>query len=205
MDEFGAESFVPSESASSASEGLSEEAKQRFAAQAAAAAQVRGEERKSKKRDQGVAQAIMQFLTDQQQSHLAVLIARLVGRECPSSFILSVLSLINPMCARSVDDDLRERPAPTIPSSLPVPAALSSSVNTDDATQWIGRMQAILARDHDAILRALLVDQRQLDGSLLQLTTFVLQDYVEQNAPPFEQLQMTAGGVLQGIFGTYLQ
>jgi len=57
--------------------------------------QIQKEEKKAKKKDDGVAQVILQFLTDDQRTHLATLIARLVALDCPSPFILSILSLIN--------------------------------------------------------------------------------------------------------------
>ena len=55
----GPEIFTPGEGGSSASEGLSEQAKQRFAASAAAAKASQKDERKAKKRDDKVAQAII--------------------------------------------------------------------------------------------------------------------------------------------------
>src|SRR3989338_2538414 len=76
-------------------EQLSEEAKQRFAAAAAAMAQIRREEKRSKKRDDQVARVILQFLAQDSNTHLFLLISRLVARDCPSIFILSIISLID--------------------------------------------------------------------------------------------------------------
>ena len=102
FDVGGSESFVPSEGEGGMSEQASEAAKQRFAGTSAALQQIQHEEKKSRRRDDSVAQTILQFLTDAQRTHLATLISRLVALNCPSHFILAVLSLISPNCkARS--------------------------------------------------------------------------------------------------------
>ena len=104
----GSESFVPSEGEGGASEQASEAAKQRFAGTSAALQQIQREEKKSKRRDDSVAQAILQFLTDNQRTHLATLISRLVSLNCPSHFILAVLSLISKECRGIVNEYLKE-------------------------------------------------------------------------------------------------
>lgn len=96
MSEFGGPDILgPSEGGSSAPEQLSEQAKQRFAAAAAAMQQIQREEKRSKKRDDQVAKAIVQFLGQDEHTHLFLLISRLVARDCPSIFILTILSLIH--------------------------------------------------------------------------------------------------------------
>jgi DNA-directed RNA polymerase beta' subunit len=99
---------MPSEGGSGAPEQLSEAAKARFAAAGAAMAQIQREEKRSKKRDARVARAIIQFLNDDKYAHLFVLISRLVARDCPSVFILAVLSLINDESASVVQEYLQE-------------------------------------------------------------------------------------------------
>src|SRR3989344_9696313 len=96
MSDFGGLDIgATQEGASNASEQLSEDAKARFAAAAGAMRQIRREEKKSKKKDDRVAQVIMKFLGNQQDAHLFTLISRLVARDCPSIFILAVISLID--------------------------------------------------------------------------------------------------------------
>src|SRR3989344_2217695 len=109
MSEFGgSEIFTPGEGGSSAPEALSEAAKQRFAAAAAGMKAIQREEKKSKKRDSRVARTIIQFLNDDRYTHLFVLISRLVARNCPSIFILSILSLIDDECLTVVEEYLKE-------------------------------------------------------------------------------------------------
>ncbi|TSC79669.1 MAG: hypothetical protein G01um101425_600 [Candidatus Peregrinibacteria bacterium Gr01-1014_25] len=210
MQDFGnIESGTPGEGQGGVSEELSEEAKQRFAAQQAAAAQVRREEQRAKKRDTGVAHIILQFLTDQQRAHLATLIARLVGRECPSTFLLAVLSLINDECLSACEEALREYSSPGVPGASHAQAITELSERSGQRGRvdaWTGRMQRTVAIDPQAVLGALLTGDRQLDGSVLQLTAFVLQDFLRQSGKDvsYEQSQPLAAGILQAVFAPFM-
>lgn len=210
FDMGGSESFVPSEGESGASEGLSEAAKARFAGAQAAMQQIQREEKKAKKRDDGVAHMILQFLTDSQKTHLATLISRLVAIDCPSTFILAILSLINDDCLRVVEEYLKEHEVADIPESvaaslIPTEGALDEAANRR-LVIWIERMEQVLAGDSDAILKALLVEHRNIDGTVLQLTTFVLQEFLESHGKQaaFESLQGISISVLQSMFEPYM-
>src|SRR5687767_2547972 len=104
----GLEIGAPGEGQSGAPEQLSEQAKQRFAAAAAAMIQIQREEKKSKKRDSRVAKTILQFLQDDKYTHLFVFISRLVAPDFPSVFILAILSLVNEECRTVVKQYLQE-------------------------------------------------------------------------------------------------
>ena len=209
MSESGApsESWAPGEESSGVSEAAREQAAQRFAASQQAAAQQQKDEKKAKKRDDSIAQVILQFLTDTQKTHLATLIARLVARDCPTTFILAILSLINDRCATAVDEYLREKdiamPAPQDIDRSVVPSggSLTEEANALLAT-WIMRMDLAMRADEDIVLKTLIVDDHNIDGTILQLTTFVLQDFLQshdKNAA-FENLQTLAASILQSIF-----
>lgn len=203
---------MPDEGGGSASEEVREQAAQGFAAsQAAAAAQAR-EEKKSRKRDDGVAQVILQFLNDKQKTHLATLIARLVARDCPTVFLLAVLSLINEKCAAAVSDYLKERnieaPSPDNfdHSIIPVNKALTEGAN-EQLAAWVMRMDMVMQTDGDNILNSLLVDDQNIDGTILQLVSFVLQEFLalQEKAVEFENLQQLSAGILQPLFAPYMQ
>ena len=206
----GSESFTPGEEGSGVSEAAREQASQRFAASQQAAQQQQKDEKRAKKRDDGVAQVILQFLTDTQKTHLAILIARLVARDCPSPFILAVLSLINHRCAETVEEYLKEREIDIAGSSvdrsmIPSEHALSVEAN-ERMARWLMRMDAVLQTDPDAILNALIVDEQNIDGTILQLTSFVLQTFLEEHdkKPEFEQIQQLSAGILQSIFTPHM-
>lgn len=212
MSETGYESYAPGEGESGAPEQLSEEARQRFAAAGAAMQAARREEKKSKKKDSRVAKTIVRFLNDDRYTHLFVLISRLVGRDCPSIFILAILSLIDEECQTVVREHLQEV-APGMEAVQPsVPAVATTALGEQtnrDFLEWITRMQMVLSLEPSAILQRLMVDEHNIDGTVLQLTAFILQEYFRserggQKEPPFEKLHIFAANILQTVFEPFM-
>ncbi len=190
-------------------EALSEEARARFAGAAAAQQQAKKEEKKAKKRDDGVAQMIMAFLSDTQRTHLATLISRLVAIDCPSPFLLAILSLVNSDCAKAVEEYLTEQGTPPNIDTKSLTAlgdtALSADANAA-LEKWILSMELVLASDPEHILKALIVDEGNIDGTVLQLTTFVLEEFLKGNgkAVAFPDLQRVSISILQAVFEGYM-
>ena len=212
MSELGGptESWNPEEGGT-ASEGLSEEAKQRFAAAAAGRKQIKKEEKKSKKKDDQVAKVIIQFLDDKDHAHLFVLISRLVARDCPSIFILSILSLIHETSLDEVEGYLEERLDKSAEETVDESMALMKGGDLDEEANrtlvnWITRMQMVLSTDPEKILVKLMIDEKNLDGTVLQLTTFVLQEFFEsqKRAAPFEKIQPLTASILQAVFEPFI-
>ncbi len=214
MSEFGPESSAPGEGATGALEQLSEEAKQRFAAAAAGMQAARREERKSKRRDTRVARAIIQFLGDEKYTHLFVLISRLVARDCPSIFILAILSLIDDDCTAVVQEYLMEATGKDSLETVNESMELTQNHTLDAQSnkhlvEWITRMQMVLSLETVPILTRLMVDEHNIDGTVLQLTTFVLQDFFQSEEGggreiPFENLHVFTASILQSIFEPFL-
>ena len=150
MSDLGSiEAGLPPEIAGGMPEELSEEAKQRFAAAAAAMQRIRREEKKSRKRDDQVAQVIIQFLGDTGRSHLFVLISRLVARDCPSIFILAILSLIHRESRETVQEYLKESGRKTAEETVSENLALLRPGELDAATNralidWITRLKLVI-------------------------------------------------------------
>ncbi len=205
------ESGAPGEEGGGGGEVAREQARDGFAAaQQASLQQLQRDEKKSKKRDDGVAQIILQFLTDTQRTHLAVLIARLVAINCPTPFILAILSLINEQCRAGVEEYLKDKNVQTSENqSLPIilqgERGLDASANTK-LVMWIARMDHVLQTDPETILGSLLIDQNNIDGTVLQLTTFVLQTFLTEHGKnaEFENLQALSVGVLQSLFTSHM-
>ena len=215
MSEFGgAEILGPGEGASGAPEALSEEAKQRFAAAAAATMQIQREEKRSKKRDARVARTILQFLNDDRYAHLFILISRLVARDCPSVFILAILSLIDKESKAVVQEYLQELGQKSTEDTVSENVQLIEGGKIGEEVnralvEWITRMQMILNMETQQILEKLMIDESNIDGTVLQLTTFVLQEFFRMEVGgrrdiPFEQLHTLAGNVLQTVFEPFL-
>lgn len=210
----GLEIGAPGEGASGAPEQLSEEAKQRFAAAAAAMVQIQREEKRSKRRDSRVAKTILQFLNDDRYTHLFVLISRLVARDCPSIFILAILSLINEDCRSVVKEYLEETgqapPDVSQAEDVQVVEGESLDVRTNKIMiAWITRMQMVMSLDAEPILHKLMVDERNIDGTVLQLTTFVLQEFFKTSVgggrhAEFDSLQTLSVSILQTVFEPFL-
>lgn len=205
------ESYSPGEG-SGVSEELSEEAKQRFAGAAAAMQQIKKEEKQSKKKDDQVAQIIIQFLDDEQHAHLFLLISRLVARDCPSIFILAILSLIHEPSREEVENYLKEHDKKSAEETVDENTSLMKGGEEIDAktnrslVEWITRMQLVLSMDPEGILLRLMLDEKNIDGTVLQLTTFVLQEFftAQKRSAPFEKLQPLTASILQTVFEPFV-
>lgn len=206
FDMSGPESFSPSEGGGSAGEALSEEAKAKFAAQAQGAAQVRAQSQKAQKRDRSVADAIIAFLTDAQRQHLATLIARIVARDCPSPFLLAILSLINAQCLEQFLAFAREQGLPDVPETRTLTLPTLPDDQTHALADWVVRIEQALGYDPQRIIQSLLEDADNFDPTLLQLTTFVLEEFLRTHAKSadFDKLQPLAAMILQTVFAPYL-
>jgi hypothetical protein len=205
---------MPSEGTGTGPEQLSEEAKQRFAAAAAAMQAIKKEEKKSKKRDDRVARTIIQFLNDDKYTHLFVLISRLVARDCPSIFLLAILSLIHEECRTVTEDYLAEASPEALPGAQTSDTGLVKGGTMDEQTSkelmaWMTRMQMVLSLEAEQILTRLMIDEETIDGTVLQLTTFVLQEFFREkkgnmSAVPFEKMHLLTGNILQTVFEPFM-
>jgi len=72
---------------------------------------------------------------------------------------------------------------------------------------WIVRMQQVLGSDSQKIIKALLVEDGNIDGTVLQVTAFVLQDYLEQSGkkPQFDEVQALSINILQSVFTKFME
>lgn len=213
MSETGIDIGAPGEGNSGAPEELSEEAKQRFAAAAAAMKVIQREEKRSKKRDSRVAKTIIQFLSDDRFAHLFLLISRLVARDCPSIFILAILSLLDEEAVGVVNEYLTEagQQLPELPTNTVsvIKDSQFDAAGNEELLQWITRLQMVLSLEAKEILRRLMVDETTIDGTVLQLTTFVLQEFFHRKTPrkedmPFEQLHPLTASILQNVFEPFM-
>ena len=216
MTEFGgAEIFTPEEGAGKAAEGLSEAAKQRFAAAAKAMKQLKREEKQAKKKDDQLARTIIQFLQDPAHQRFFVLISKLVARNCPSIFILGILSLINEECLKAVQEYFAEFQEPDAHETVDTTMALIAGKEGKELEErtnrqlidWITRLQMILAHDPERILKSLMLDEKHIDGSVLQLAIFVLEEFFvkEGKELPYKKAQPLTASILQTVFEPFLK
>lgn len=211
MQDFGGlESFTPSEGGSSASEQLSEAAKARFAQAQQQIKQIAKEEKKARKRDDRVAETIREFLKEEKYSHLFQLISTLAARDCPSVFILAILSLIHEGSLLAVEEFITEHKMmiapPNIEGIIRKEEKLLPINVQEKILLWSSRLELVLSIEADKILTKLMVDEHNIDGSVLQLTTFVLVDYFEimHLHAPYEELQPLTIKILQDILEPHM-
>ncbi len=210
MQDFGGlESFIPSEGGNSASEQLSEEARQRFQAAQQQNKQLARDEKKAKKRDDRVAEMIQQFLADEKYSHLFQLIARLSARDCPSIFILGIVSLIHKGSKATVDEFIQEKGI-VIKGIEDVSMTMQASHLPPESRmlllEWMSRLELILNIEGEKVIQKLMVDTENIDGSVLQLTTFVLIDFfmIFGREVLYHDLQPLAIKILQDLLQEYM-
>lgn len=212
MQEFGGpESLSPGEGVAPGSEQLSEAAKQRFAQAHQQIKQIIREEKRAKKRDDRVAETIRQFLGEAKYSHLFQLISRLAARDCPSIFILAILSLIHKGSRETVEEYIAEhRVVIELPETKGVDLKGKQGL-PQEAREililWTTRLELVLQTDAEKILSRLMVDEGNIDGTVLQLTTFVLVDFFEKlKFPiPFADLQPLTIKILQDILEPHME
>jgi hypothetical protein len=212
MSEFGGLDIgIPQEQSNAAPEQLSEEAQQRFAANAQALRELKKVEKKSRKKDDAIAAILKQFLSNSQYSHLVVLISRLSSRNCPSIFILAIVSLIDDSARTEVDAYIQEYFVESVNEALQnglqlLPNGNVSSQMNAELIAWITRLQMTVSIDPDGIIRRLLIDTTNIDGALLQLSAFIIQEYykTKQMNIEFTAVQPLAAQILQTILASYI-
>ncbi|OGJ57334.1 hypothetical protein A3H22_00445 [Candidatus Peribacteria bacterium RIFCSPLOWO2_12_FULL_55_15] len=207
----GLESFTPGEGGSGVSEELSEEAKQRFAAAGAVLQQIYREERKAKRRDRSVVDIILQFLNDDQRAHLSTLVVQLCAKNCPSPFLLAILSLISEPCLVVLQEYLREADEKALDGNVALETALTAYQSLDQETnrtliEWITRLQIVLFIENTEILSSIRQTDGTLDLSLLQLTTFVIQEFfsIKGKQAEYERARQFTASILQMLFEPFL-
>ena len=207
----GPESFTPSEGGGGVLEELSEEAKQRFAAAGAALQQIYREERKAKRRDHSVADIILQFLNDDQRAHVSALVAQLCAKNCPSPFLLAILSLISEPCLTALHEYLRDAEEKAEGSTVALETALTAHRSLDQETNrilvgWMSRLQIVLSLECTTVFPSIRQEDGTLDLSLLQLTTFVIQEFFATKGKQveYERTRQFTVGILQMLFEPFV-
>lgn len=211
MQDFrGLESFTPGEGAASASEQLSEAAKERFAQSQQQTKQSAKDEKKARKRDDKVAETIRQFMADEKYSHLFQLMSRLSARDCPSIFILAILSLMHEESLVTVEEYIAEQKMMIVKPDVSTLGAHEQKLPLELQEKlllWSSRLELVLSKDAERILSRLMVDQQNIDGTVLQFTTFVLVDFFELvDLPiPYDDLQPLTIKILQNLLEPHME
>ena len=127
-------------------------------------------------------------------------------------FILGILSLINEDCLKVVREYFSEHEEQNAHETVDASTDLVKGGKLEERSSrllidWITRLQMILTHDAERILGSLLIDEKHVDGSVLQLTVFVLEEFFEKEEKkdlPFEKAQPLTASILQTIFEPFL-
>ncbi|QQR83746.1 hypothetical protein IPJ72_00845 [Candidatus Peregrinibacteria bacterium] len=186
MSEVGGLDFFDAPQAAEANEVSDEQIREEARRSQAARAQLQKDEGKAKKNDHTLAQIIVQFLGQPQNTDLFLLISRVIAHDVPSELIVAILSLIDE-AARTQVVGLLAAPEATVDAA---PAGNASagfqSLSADQRARmddWLTHMRMIALQKPHKTLDSMLMKttDRPLSPALIQLSAFVLRRYFESN------------------------
>lgn len=186
MSELGGE-ILGHDEGSKAIEPLSEQARQRFSAAAAAQKQLRRDEKRAKKKDDELARVLLELLNDPKFINIFRPVSSLVARNCPSVYLLAVISLIHDRAREEVKqyfhEELQVETAEEVVAGIPLPEAASMNPEMrSELLSWITRLQMVIATDPLRIVGSFMVDADHMDGNMLTVGVFLLQEFFSRHS-----------------------
>jgi len=198
------EFFAGSESSEGISEAALEQLKEKMRAAAAQIAAIKKEEGKQRKKEDELLKILFAFLKDSKKIELIVYISRCLEQNIPAAFILSIILLGNQdiqqatgiyLLPKSVDSMLDQHGEDGIPQqesralvffgenhSLPLKIRI-------EMDQWLKEMLFQAMETPHKILKSsytYINDVKEIKPQLIDLTTYVVQDFLQQNSRPEE-------------------
>lgn len=155
----------------------------------AAVQQLQQEEGQAKAYDNSLAQIIVQFLSQPQNTDLFLLISRVVAQNIPSELIIAVLSLID----QNAEDEVKGFLAAGKAEVSEAQSALTIHQKADFQTldpehkkaidEWVQNLFAVASKKPHRVLETLVIPkkEREISPIFIQLSAFVLRKYLENN------------------------
>jgi hypothetical protein len=150
-------------------------------------------------------------MENEKYAHLFPLVSRLAAFDCPSVFILAILSLIHQESLEAVEEYIREHgvviQTPDMQSLAFGEQNKLSPAIQEKLIAWSSRLELVMNIDAEKVLTSLMVDEGNIDGSVLQITTFVLVDFFNgvSHPVPYEKLQPLTVKILQDIVEPHVE
>lgn len=216
------DSFVGLDSGEGMSEAAFEKLRERMAAAAAQIAAIRKEEGKQKKKEDELLKILLKFIQHSHKKELVLLISRALEQNIPAVFILNIVLLGNEEIQEHLQTFIALNPAAPnekaltffSPEDQSLPLKLKIEVDN-----WIKNILKVANEyPHKLLKHAYTIektkrevqssfgsteyDERKvIKESLIQLTAFVLRDYLEQNKHQegFEKIKQFSHFILKGI------
>jgi len=182
-----------------------------------ALAQLQKEEGKAKANDHKLAQILVQFLSQPENTDLFLLVSRAVANNIPSELILAIISLIDKKASEEVKVFLEssEEQSPS-PESKALTIAKNKNFQSLSPDQkktidnWINRINEVSFKKPHRVLESVVIKKRsenpsqmdniirQISPSLVQLSAFILRNYLTAQNTSFEFSQLQE--FMQAVF-----
>lgn len=153
-----------------------EKFRERFAQSQAAVQQIRKEEQRKKQDDNLLAILIVQFLGEPAYTRFFLLISRLVAKNLPSDLIIAIIALIYKPARDHIEQKFgAEGFNIKLPEKMDFSTAAKAEINT-----WLRGISNVATSEPQKILATGLDGEGKIDGSLVQLSIFCLQEFLEK-------------------------
>jgi len=169
-----------------------------------ALAQLQKEEGKAKANDHKLAQILIRFLSQPENTDLFLLISRTVAQNIPSELILAVISLVDKKASEEVKGYLESTKETKPAESKALTVAENKDFHSLSPDQkkaidnWISTINKVAFKKPHRILEALVINKRskspeqanqtvrEISPSLVQLSAFILRNYLTSQNVAFE-------------------
>ena len=201
------ESFINLDGGEGMSEAAFEALKQRMKAASAQIAAIKKEEKKQKKKEDELIKVLLKFIKTSHKTELVLLISRCIEQNIPANFILSVIVLGNEDIQKEIGNYLMLKAKEDEGKSLiffggenkAMPLKLKIEID-----RWIKNMLSQAQDRPQKLLKTAFEyddEEKILKNVLLQLASFVLRDFLEQNneEEEYEKLISFSKFILKGI------
>jgi hypothetical protein len=177
-----------------------------------ALAQLQKEEGKAKSNDHKLAQILIQFLSQPENTDLFLLISRAIAHDIPSELILAVISLIDKKASEEVKGYLESSKKPKSAESKALTIAENKDFRSLSPDQkiaidkWISVINEVAYKKPHRILENLIITKksefnettREISPALVQLSAFILRNYLSSQNVSFEFPQLKE--FMQAVF-----
>lgn len=153
------------------------------------------QEKKKKDQEDVLSNIILQFLKNKKYSGFFLLISRILSKNVPADFILSLLALIHQESAKILDaKKIPLKKAP--PQKTTFPPEIMKPLSS-----WTTLIFSVSSANPHKILETVLDHEWKLDNNLVQLFSLILKEFFafKKFDTPFENIQNFSKTFLQNL------
>lgn len=140
-------------------------------------------EAKTRKKDDCLAQVIKNFLATKQSGPILPLLVRCLDKNIPAGFLVGILALVDATAKKEFDEFLTKVEPFLLTGSLQLPQRVSQNADfsvevQQDLHAWENSLLEFSLTNPTRLLTTALSPEKKVYSSLLQLTAFVLQEFL---------------------------